>query len=203
MLLNVRESLFLTKDHRPTNGEIDVMEAVNQATTGSQMTLHTTDSCSMSVRRKETGTVLTDNCYNGTNNNAGCGVQGDSSTFGPSFNAAGGGIVAMELRSAGIRVWQFGRSSIPSDLTAQKPDPSSWPQALADFPSTSCDIGSHFRNMSIIADIDLCGAWAGSKSVYNTQNNCPGDCSNYVAQNPSAFDTAYWEFGSFSVYQAS
>jgi len=192
-------------NYRPTHGEIDVMEAVNQANTGNQMTLHTTDSCSMSVKRKETGNVLTDNCYNGTNSNSGCGVQGDNSTFGLSFNAAGGGIMAMELRSAGIRMWQFGRSSIPSDITNKAPDPSTWPEALADFPSTSCDIGSHFANLSMIADIDICGSWAGSPTVYSTQDSCPGQCTDYAALNPSAFSDAYWEFGAngFSVYQAT
>lgn len=180
------------------------MESVNQANTGNQMTLHTTDGCSMSVKRKETGSALTDNCYNGTNSNSGCGVQGSSSTFGPTFNAAGGGIMAMEMRSAGIRMWQFPRSSIPSDITSQTPDPSTWPEALADFPSTSCDIGSHFRNMSIIADIDICGSWAGSDSVYSKQYSCQGLCTDYAANNPSAFTNAYWEFGpsGFSVYQA-
>jgi len=197
--------MTLTETYRPTHGEIDVMEAVNQANTGNQMTLHTTDGCSMSVKRKETSTVLTDNCYNGTNSNSGCGVQGADSTFGPSFNAAGGGIMAMELRSAGIRMWQFGRSSIPSDITNKTPDPSTWPEALADFPSTDCDIGSHFANLSMIADIDICGSWAGSPAVYSTQDSCPGLCTDFAALNPSAFSDAYWEFGSngFSVYQAT
>lgn len=135
-----------TGNDRPTrHGEIDVMEAVNQANTGNQMTLHTIDGCSMSAKCKEIGNVFTENCYNGTNSNSGCGILGDNSTFGPPFNAAGGGIMAMELRSAGIRMWQFGRSSIPSDNTNKASDPSTLPEALADFPSTSCDIGSHFE----------------------------------------------------------
>jgi len=187
----------------PSHGEIDVMEAVNNASTGNQMTLHTTNDCSMSVKRKETGTVLADNCYNGTNSNAGCGVSGPDSSFGPTFNSAGGGIMAMELRSAGIRIWQFARSSIPSDISSGSPDPSTWPEAAADFPSTNCDIGTHFQNQSIIADIDLCGTWAGATSVYSGEDSCPGTCTDYVAQNPTAFNNAYWEFGNFSIYQAS
>jgi hypothetical protein len=196
-----------TGNDRPTHGEIDVMEAVNQANTGNQMTLHTIDGCSMSAKCREIGNVLTKNCYHGTNSNPGCGILGDNSTFGPS---SGGGIMAMELRSAGIRMWQFGRSSIPSDITNKAPDPSTWPEALADFPSTSCDIGGHFANLSMIADIDICGSWASSPTVYSTQDSCPGLCNDYTAVNPSAlnpsaFSDAYWEFGSngFSVYQAT
>lgn len=86
-----------TGNDRPTHGEIDVMEAVNQANTSNQMTLHITDGCSMSVKHKETGNVLTENCYNGTNSNPGCGILGDNSRFVPSFNAAGGGIMAMDF----------------------------------------------------------------------------------------------------------
>jgi len=75
--------------------------------------------------------------------------------------------MAMELRDAGIRMWQFTRSAIPSDVTAGTPDPSTWGEATADFPGTDCDIGSHFKNQSIIANIDLCGSWAGSQSIYS------------------------------------
>lgn len=158
----------------------------------------------MNVKRKETGKSLTTNCLNSTDDNAGCGVQGAVDTYGSALNANGGGVYAMEWRSDGIRIWFFQRSSIPSDITAGiSPDPSGWGEALADFPATHCDIGSHFKNMSLIANIDLCGSWAGSTSVYSTQDGCPGTCSDFVAQNASAFDTAVWEWKSWKVYQAS
>lgn len=83
--------------------------------------------------------------------------------------------MAMELRTAGIRMWQFGRDGIPSDITAGSPDPSTWSEATADFPSTNCNIGNHFRNQSIIVNIDLCGDWAGAKGVYD--ENCESDFS--------------------------
>ncbi len=46
-------------------------------------------------------------------------------------------------------------------------DPSSWGVPMADFPGTKCDVGSHFRNQSIVVNIDLCGVltealWEGS-----------------------------------------
>lgn len=202
-------ALWLTDPSNwPTNGEIDVMEAVNQATSGNQMTLHTTGNCKMNVKRKETGKVLTKNCLNSTGDNAGCGVQGPVDTFGEAFNNNGGGVYAMELRDAGIRIWFFQRGDIPSDIpidvsNTTAPDPSTWPEPLADFPSTHCDIPSHFKNQSIIANIDLCGTWAGSTSVYSTQDQCPGTCTDFVAQNNTAFDTAVWEWASWRVYTAS
>ena len=154
----------------PDNGEIDVMEAVNQATDGNQMTLHTTQGCSVGgVKRKMTGSSLQGSCYNGTNSNAGCGVDGPTDSFGEAYNAADGGIVAMEWRDAGIRMWQFGRDAVPEDITNKSPDPSTWGEASADFPNTDCSISSHFRNQSIIANIDLCGQYAGG--VY-AQSGC-------------------------------
>ena len=73
----------------------DVVEAVNQATTGNQVTLHTTDGCSMSVKREETGKVLSTDCLNSTNSNAGCGVQGPGDTYGQALNNIGGGVSYM------------------------------------------------------------------------------------------------------------
>jgi hypothetical protein len=108
----------------------------------------------------------------------------------------------MELRDDGIRTWFFSRSSIPSDVQTT-PDPSSWGTALADYPNTDCSISDHFRNMSIIVNIDLCGDWAGAPSVYNTKYGCPGSCTDFVAANPTAFEQAYFEFSYFKVFQAS
>lgn len=146
----------------PDNGEIDIMEAVNAATDGNQMTLHTTDDCWMGVKRIMSGSVLEQNCYNVTNENAGCGVSGDTDSYGTAYNDNEGGIMAVEWRDEGIRMWSFGRASIPDDITNQSPDPSTWGTALADFPNTKCDMSSHFTNQSLIANIDLCGQYAGN-----------------------------------------
>jgi hypothetical protein len=83
----------------PTNGEIDVVEANNAATTGNQMTLHTTSGCTMGVKRKQTGSAIATNCYNGTNSNEGCGVQAPPASYGAEFNANGGGVSSGNLYS--------------------------------------------------------------------------------------------------------
>lgn len=196
-------ALWLTDPSNwPMNGEIDVMEAVNVVSDAqNQMTLHTSSGCKMNVKRKETGKSLSTSCVNSTDNNSGCGVHAATNTFGTTFNNNGGGVLAMELRSAGIRMWQFARNAIPSDITSGSPNPAGWGEATADFPGTDCNINNHFRNQSIIANIDLCGSWAGDPTIYNA--TCPGVCTDLVANQPTAFADSYWEFGTFSVYQAS
>lgn len=76
----------------PKTGGIDVLEAVNSATTGNQTTLHTSNGCTVHAKRKELGKVLTRDCYNGTDSNAGCGVQGPDDTFGEALNNNCGGV---------------------------------------------------------------------------------------------------------------
>jgi hypothetical protein len=208
----------------PDHGEIDMLEAVNQANEGNQMTLHTTSGCSMDVRRRQTGEGLQKDCDHSKNDNAGCGVKGNSSSFGQEFNDNGGGIMAMEWREAGIRMWQFARSQIPDDITNRRPNPAVWGTAAADFPNTDCNVGNHFRNQSIIANIALCGhlvygEWADSGcKLWNNFPICrtlglsltlhpkiigPGKCEDLVADSPDAFTNAFWEFGQFQVYQPS
>jgi hypothetical protein len=103
-------------------------------------------------------------------------------------------------------MWMFDRSSPPSDLTStndSSPDPTGWGTPVADFPSTHCDISDHFSNQSIIANIDLCGDWAGSTAVYSTEYGCSGTCADLVSGNGTAFENAYWEFASFRVWTSS
>lgn len=193
------------------------MEAVNLADTGNMMTLHSTDDCTMqSVKRLMTGTSEQGDCHNTTNGNAGCGVDGNDATYGTTYNSGGGGVLAVEWRDAGIRMWQFMSASIPADITAGNPNPSTWGTALSDFPSTKCDIGSHFTNASIVTNIDLCGSLGEAKyPTSSCPKNCvgggykciggeaPTNCTDYVANNPEAFANAFWEFGAFQIYQAA
>ncbi|GIK03045.1 hypothetical protein Aspvir_007111 [Aspergillus viridinutans] len=186
----------------PLHGEIDVLETTNRATEGNVVTLHTDKGCSVKGRRKQLGSAQYSTCDD-AHGNAGCAVQGRPATYGEEFNENGGGVYAVELREAGIRVWAFLRDSIPDDIsnTERRPDPSSWGTALADFPSTHCDIPSHFSNQSIIVNIDLCGEMGAQQEDYKDLYDCPATCEEFVARNPQNFSQAYWEFRSFRVYQ--
>lgn len=148
-----------------------------------------------------TGSSLEDSCYVKDNSNAGCGVQTPSASFGKEFNDKQGGVMAVEWRDDGIRVWQFTRDSIPKDISGKAPTPDAWGTATADFPNTHCDIGKSFSNNSIVANIDLCGDLV--EGTYKKAGCGTGTCSDFVAKNPQEFKNAFWEFGAFEVYQAS
>jgi hypothetical protein len=76
------------------------------------MTLHTSPGCTMpnQVANTMLGAVQTLDCNTADNGNAGCGIQATTSnSYGPSFNANGGGIYAMERTSSFIKIWFFPR----------------------------------------------------------------------------------------------
>ncbi|CAL5872913.1 uncharacterized protein PFLUO_LOCUS7182 [Penicillium psychrofluorescens] len=190
----------------PDNGEIDIIEGVNDQSTDS-MTLHTTDNCTINDSGF-TGTLSTSDCYidaAGQSNNAGCGISNsDTQSYGTGFNDIGGGVYAMEWTDLGINIWFFGRDTgIPSDITSGTPDPTGWGEPAAAF-AGSCDFSEHFSDMSIIFDITFCGQWAGE--VWSTDAVCSAldsSCNDYVGNNPTAFEETYWSINGLQVYQDS
>ncbi|TFK45417.1 putative laminarinase [Heliocybe sulcata] len=186
----------------PNSGEVDIVEGVNDVSPN-QSTLHTSSNCTMPAARDQTGTAGSNDCYGGDNNNSGCGVQDPTTnSYGPTFNANGGGWYAMERTNSYISIWFWARNdgSVPFDVSSgpAQIDTSTWGEPTAYFPNTDCDLASHFGQNNIIFDLTLCGDWAGA--VYNS-DGCSGDCVTYVNENPSAFSNAYWDIGFVRVYE--
>ncbi|KAG6835745.1 hypothetical protein H0H93_015046 [Arthromyces matolae] len=134
-------------------------------------------------------------CNTAVNGNSGCGVTAPTAnSYGPTFNANGGGWYAVERTNSAISVWFWPRNgSPPSDVSSGAS--SGTPTAY--FPNTSCDIASHFDANNIIINLTFCGDWAGN--VYSS-SGCPSTCVDYVNNNPSAFVNAYFDFASLMVY---
>ena len=113
------------------------IEGVNDQSPNA-MTLHTSANCNMPASRSMTGHATGNNCDVNTSNNAGCGVQAPTSqSYGPSFNAIGGGIYAMERTNNFIKVWFFPRNSnIPGDVQgAASINTDNWVSRLQAIPS--------------------------------------------------------------------
>ncbi|KAF2482525.1 concanavalin A-like lectin/glucanase domain-containing protein, partial [Neohortaea acidophila] len=188
----------------PYNGEIDIIEGVNTIGWDS-VTLHTSSGCTISGS-DQTGIFQTNDC------SGGCGsILNDSITpnnYGSSFNDNNGGVYATEWTSNYIKTWFFPRNAIPSSITSGSPDPNGDFGKPGVNSQAPCPFDQHFNNMSIIINIDFCGAWAGQ--VYSQYTNCPQNasapnsldsCVDFVGLNPKNFTDAYWEIDSIKVYQ--
>jgi Glycosyl hydrolases family 16 len=198
-------SFWMVGPNWPANGELDIIEGINSATTNT-LTLHTNGSCFI-ANTNFTGTLVTSNCdinAVGQATNQGCSIETtDSTTYGTGFNDGGGGIYATEWTSDAITIWFFPRSEIPVDLSNDTPDPTTWGPALASF-SGECNIGNYVRNMQIVIDTTFCGSWAGAS--WSTDQICSQKaptCESFVQNNPSAFTDAYWSINHLRVYQDS
>ncbi|KAI0072358.1 putative laminarinase [Panus rudis PR-1116 ss-1] len=183
----------------PNGGEVDI--GVNDQSPNA-MTLHTGPGCTMPASRSQTGTATNLDCDANVNGNSGCGVTAPTAnSYGPAFNANGGGWYAMERTNTFIKVWFWPRNAgnVPSDVRngGSSVNTDNWGTPTAFFPNTQCDIASHFSPNNIIINLTLCGDWAGA--VFNS-DGCPGDCNTYVNQNPSAFANAYWDIAALRVY---
>ncbi|KAJ7464350.1 endo-beta-glucanase [Mycena latifolia] len=187
----------------PNGGEVDILEGVNDVGTD-QVTLHTAPGCSMPASRPQTGTSLANNCDVNVNSNTGCAVSvGQAPSYGPTFNADGGGWYAIERTNTFISVWFWSRNAgnIPADVRAggASVNTGNWGTPVANFPNTSCNIPQFFDGNNIIINLTFCGDWAGIQSIY-ASGGCPSTCNSYVDANPAAFANAYFQFNSINVY---
>ncbi|RDW79535.1 hypothetical protein BP6252_04173 [Coleophoma cylindrospora] len=167
------------------------------------MSLHTNDTCTIAGdTRYQTGVNQANDCDYNTGGSTGCGTTSQRpDTYGSGFNQVGGGVFATQWTSDYIRIWFFERGSIPSDIQAQKPDPSLWGLPEANFQG-NCDIDANFKEHQIIFDTTFCGDWGGN--VWSADAACSAlapTCVEYVAGNPAAFAAAYWGINSVKVYQ--
>lgn len=197
-------AFWTTGPNWPSQGEIDIIEGVNDQSSNS-MTLHTGSGCSISSNGGFSGSIMTSNCdvnAAGQSQNQGCGVAANNGqTYGSGLNQIGGGVYATEWTSSEISIWFFPRSSIPSDISSGNPVPSNWGQPLSQFQG-GCDIDSYFQNQQIVFDTTFCGDWAGN--VWGQSSTCSAkasSCQAFVGENPEAFSDAYWSVNSLQVFQ--
>ncbi|KAH6607586.1 glycoside hydrolase family 16 protein [Trichoderma cornu-damae] len=192
-------------DNWPYDGEIDIIEGVNTAYTNI-ISAHTADGCSQStsIDTLYRGVQLNTECAVGTDN-IGCGFNPspeDTSSYGDGFNAAYGGVYAMEWDPAHIRIWNFPRGAIPEDIENKEPSPDEWGQPVAIFGGPSCDVNRYFKNMRLVLNINFCGDYGNAVwGKSDTCNDYAPTCAEYVADNPEAFANAYWDVRYIDAYE--
>ncbi|KAI0726247.1 putative beta-glucanase from glycoside hydrolase family GH16 [Fomitopsis betulina] len=189
-------------------GEVDILEGVNDLSPNS-VTLHTNGTCTMPDNtNSQLGKRLSTNCSSLStldNGNNGCSVDAPyTASYGKVFNTYGGGYYALERTASFIRVWFWSRNdtTVPSEISsgASAINTSKWGTPIAFFPNTNCNFASLFQRNSIVIDLTFCGTWAGGSF---TNASCPGNCTDYVNYNPSAFQDAYWDLAAVRIYQPS
>ncbi|KAF9484920.1 glycoside hydrolase family 16 protein [Pholiota conissans] len=187
----------------PANGEIDILEGVHD-NEHNQVAWHTNPGCLLDPSATFTGQIAqtnganNTNCDGNVNSNSGCDItEWSQASYGPFFEAQGGGILAMKWDENDISVWSFFRAAIPNDVTQGTPNPSLWGPPSAMLKNTQCDIPKFFANHQIVFDITFCGDWAGNS--YAT-SGCPGTCAERL-MDPTNFVNATWSINSLQVYR--
>ncbi|GAA5983395.1 hypothetical protein JCM10908_000272 [Rhodotorula pacifica] len=190
----------------PNYGEIDVYEGVNNRFFN-QMTLHTEAGCTRSGA--QTGNVqwASPNCYAYSGGDNGCTVfDYDPSSYGAGFNAAGGGVFALQIAETGVSIWRWTRSQIPGDVQSGNPRPYTWGTPSAAWDGATCDTRTYIKEQMLTFDITTCGSWAGIDGVFQS-SDLSGACypkyANCAAamQDPAAFAEAYFEVNYIGVFQ--
>jgi len=207
-------AIWFTGPNWPTDGEIDVIEGVHE-TNMNAMSTHTGPGCTQIPSGFTGQFMMTSSNKNVCNVYAtsaqGCGVRSASTTsYGPNFNAKGGGVFALLWDSTGLRTYHWTRSSIPSDIKSGKPKPSGWGTPENFVHASACG-SQNFKNMMMVINTNLCGTWAGT--VWNddlTYAGSPGSpakktgystCNAYVQNNGAAMAQAYWTINSIKQYR--
>ncbi|KAJ6460779.1 glycoside hydrolase family 16 protein [Mycena vulgaris] len=189
----------------PNDGEVGIIEGVNNQGTN-QVTLHTALGCTMPASRAQTGTSLQLNCDTNVNSNAGCGIiLGQSQSYGPSFNANGGGWYAIERTNAFISVWFWPRNApnLPAGVKAggRTVNTGNWVRhPVANFPNTNCNLAQSFAANNIIINLTFCGDWAGQPDIF-AASGFNAELTDYVDNNPTAFSNAYFQLNSNNIYE--
>lgn len=155
------------------------------------------------AKQTMTGSLAYPNCdvnAAGQPANNGCSIKDPrTNSYGTGLNNNGGGVYAVRwTKEAGIQIWFFTRSAIPSDIKSGNPNPAAWGVPAADYPFGSNCNASNFNSLKVVINLTFCGDWAGQAAVYA---GCPSTCNAYVQNNPKAFDQAYWDINYLKVYQ--
>jgi len=205
---------WLTGANWPEQGEIDVVEGVNLYNKNI-VSIHTGSGCTLTQSNVNDNSQATIVEQTGTNcdansDPAACGfTENSSSSFGPGFNAAGGGVFAMQFTTDGIKVWQWNAGSAPSDATTS-PTPSSWGAPTVQFENTSCDISQHFQNLMLIVNTNLGGTFtegvwsvdgAGGQATSCATQTGFSTAASYIQSKGSVFgEDAQWIINGFYIF---
>ncbi|KAF8217767.1 concanavalin A-like lectin/glucanase domain-containing protein [Mycena galopus ATCC 62051] len=209
-------AVWFTGANWPYQGEIDVVEGVSLYNQNIY-SVHTGSGCTIpdsSVSAMTEVTIVQStggtNC-DATVDPAGCGfTDKKATTFGPGFNAAGGGVFALEFDTSGIKTWFWQTGSVPSDVTSKAPNPSTWGSPRMSVPTSSCSPTTYFSDLMMVVDTNLGGTFtegvwdtngAGGQATSCKSQTGADSAADYVLSHGSEFgDAAQWKINGFYIY---
>lgn len=165
----------------PQNGEIDILENINEATRSMQV-LHS-NGCNVFGNQQsyqQTNTQTSYACSDSATGSPfgaqypfqGCASDNaDGSSYGTAMNNVGGAVYVMEWTNDVIRMWNFRRNQVPENLSNGNPDPSTWGLPSFTTAGGGCNIPNNFRDHQITLDTTFCGNWAGQPDLWR-QTSC-------------------------------
>ncbi|TFK96913.1 putative laminarinase [Pterulicium gracile] len=186
----------------PAGGEVDLLEGVNNQTPNTYV-MHTSPYCMMPPGRPMSGISTSDNCDVFSTGFSGCGTRDTRlNSFGPPFNANGGGWYALERAGTFKKIWFWPRDdpSVPADVVSggAAVNTDSWGLPAAYYPDDLCDFATHFAEHNIVINLTFCGDWGGNAYP---GSGCPSTCFDFVNDNPASFGNAYFDIKSVNVYE--
>ncbi|KAJ7098315.1 concanavalin A-like lectin/glucanase domain-containing protein [Mycena epipterygia] len=208
-------AVWFTGANWPYDGEIDVVEGVSLYNKNIY-SIHTGSGCSIPSSAVSSMSAVTIVEATGTNCDANadpgaCGFTDDSSsTFGPGFNSAGGGVFALQFDTTGIKMWFFQSGKVPSDISSLAPNPSTWGNPRMSVPTSDCSPTTFFSDLMMVVDTNLAGTFtegvwavdgAGGQSTSCKTQTGVDSAAQYVQNHGSEFgDAAQWKINGFYIY---
>ncbi|KAJ6571830.1 hypothetical protein B0H19DRAFT_1064860 [Mycena capillaripes] len=208
-------AVWFTGAKWPYDGEIDVVEGVSLYNQNIY-SVHTGSGCTIPNSAVSAMSAVTIVKSDGTNcdanvDTAGCGfTDHQTTTFGPGFNAAGGGVFALQFDTTGIKTWFFPPSGVPSDITSSAPNPSSWGAPRMSVPTSSCSPTTFFTDLMMVIDTNLGGSFtegvwgvdgAGGQATSCKTKTGVDTAAEYVLSHGSEFgDAAQWKMNGIYIY---
>lgn len=184
-------------------GEVDIIEGVHRADQN-LISVHTSSSCNLDDKSLGMANGIAKSKFCDTsNNNVGCSYlppSTDTASYGDGFNAAQGGVYAMQWDDEYISVWHFERNAIPADIQAKHPNPAAWGLPQGRFGGAGCDVRQHFKDMSLVLDINFCGDYGNAAWPSSSCAKQAPTCEQWVAAHPEAFVNAYWDVRYIDAY---
>lgn len=129
-------------------------------------------------------------------------VRENNSAFADIIDSENGAVYALEWRAEVVNIWFWVRNSVPDDIkNGPSVDPTTWGPPHNQH-SGNCGINPNLQQeLNIRIRTTFCPPWASENYYKSDCFRTSLHCTHYVANNPSAYQDAYWLLNPIKVYE--